>query len=139
MIGSVIGAQTTAMSEPFFILLLIGAGLVLLACIPTMFAAREEPYVLPAGESPKTVGQVFGDIFRGFKYAPRELLTVAGLYFLSWCAYSPLMVNMTDYVRGLFKPGPNDPNNMYGLQIAFYASAIFSAVQFLWSLIQPGP
>jgi hypothetical protein len=134
IIGNVIGAQTTGLGEPFFVLLLIGAGLVLLCCIPTMIFAKEVPYKLPEGEKSKTIGQVFKDIGLGFKYAPRELLMVAGLYFLSWCAYSPLMVNLTDYVKSLFNSS-NDP--AFGLKMAFYAGAIFSAVQFLWSLIQP--
>lgn len=135
VIGNVIGAQTTQLSDPLFVLLLIGSGLVLITAIPTMIFAKEVPYKLPEGESSKTIGQVFKDIFLGFKYAPRELLTVAGLYFLSWCAYSPLMVNLTDYVKSLFKDN-TDPT--FGFQIAFYAGAIFSAVQFFWSLIQPG-
>jgi hypothetical protein len=47
--GNLIGAFTSNLDQKFFILLLIGAGAIVIVSLPTLFFAKEEQRVLQEG------------------------------------------------------------------------------------------
>jgi hypothetical protein len=49
--GNIIGALTSNLDQKFFILLLIGAGAIVLVSLPTLFFAKEQQRVLQEGGS----------------------------------------------------------------------------------------
>eukprot|EP01114_Cavostelium_apophysatum_P003449 TRINITY_DN1333_c0_g1_i4.p1 TRINITY_DN1333_c0_g1~~TRINITY_DN1333_c0_g1_i4.p1 ORF type:complete len:460 (+),score=51.81 TRINITY_DN1333_c0_g1_i4:178-1380(+) len=138
VIACVVGAQFFGKPNPYRYLFLIGVGFVLLACLPTIIAAKEVPYVRREGQPRTGVIQVFTKIFLGFKRMPGPMLRVALLYFLSWCAYTPYMVNLSVYFgENVYGNGPNTDSSQFGLKMAMYALAIASGVQWLFSLVLP--
>lgn len=83
----------------------VGAVVMALCSLITVFVAREHQHTLKEGEEVKTVGGTFIDIYRGFRYMPLPLFLIGMLFFLSWFAYTPLMTNQTTYFV----------NNVYGV------------------------
>jgi len=122
-----------------------------LSCIPTMIAAKEQRY-LPKEGSINTPGEsrrisisgVFIKIFKGFIGMPNKMARVALLYFLSWCAYSPFMIYITNYFGSNVYGGNAQSTNpdlvaLYekGVKMGMYGLAIFAACQWVYSLILP--
>lgn len=66
------------------------------------------PYLTNHSGKKKSIGSVFMDIFRGFRYMPKGLIFITALFYLSWSAYAPLMVNLTEYFGNDVYPCDHD-------------------------------
>lgn len=136
IIANVSGAQLfragSITKEPYLILFNIGAGVLLLTTIPTLIFAKEERHIIKQGEKKKTVKDTFIDIYKGFRYMPRKLVIVIILFYLSWAAYAPTMVNLTTYFKENVFAGDEE-----GIEKGMYALAFFAAATFAYSLIGP--
>jgi MFS family permease len=138
IIANVVGAQFIRRErpddpDPYYFLFLLGIEFLILSAIPTLFAARERRFRRAFGVPRQTIGSVFMKIFRGFREMNSDTLRILLLYFFSWAAYSPLMVNLTLFFKNNVYRG--DPDK--GLQMGLYTSAIFAATSFVFSLISP--
>lgn len=136
IIANISGAQLfrkdSQNKEPYLILFNIGAGVLLLSALPTLLFAKEERHVIKEGMTKKGVKDTFLDIYKGFRYMPKELLIVIILYYLSWSGYSPTMVNLTTYFKDNVFGGSEE-----GIEKGMYALAFFAAATFAYSLVGP--
>src|SRR5690606_1595389 len=73
----------------------------------------------------------FLDIYRGFRYMSKEFFFVLILFYLSWAAYAPTMVNLTTYFKD------NVFGSEEGIEKGMYAIALFAAFTFIYSFILP--
>lgn len=131
--GGVLAGELAGNGDAYEYILSVGSVCIFLVCLPTLIVAKET-VESHEGKATKTIGQVFSDIIVAFRTMPRYLGIVAFLYFLSWCAYTPQMVNLVSYVSSDL----TDPPSANPTPLAFYVTSIFSAVQFVWSLVQSG-
>ena len=66
IIASVVGAQFFLTNDPYFWLFMIGVVVVLLAQLPTMFAAKEKQFKRPIGSPKPSLASVFIKIGKGY-------------------------------------------------------------------------
>jgi len=130
--ANLVGAQFVNQKNPYFIIFLIGVGFVLFSMVPTVLCGKEKPYQRPDEDEPMSACGTFKSIFVAFRTMPFAMVKVVLVYFLSWVAYTPLMVNQSLFF-GRFYHG----NMSYGLYMAMYGLALFATIQATYSLVMP--
>lgn len=91
--------------DPYRNLFFIGVFFLYFACVPTLIAAREVPYVPTEVERAEQKSKspimrfcsIFYKIYKGFRYMPKKMIIVVLVFFLSWAAYSPYMIYITNF------------------------------------------
>lgn len=91
--------------DPYRNLFFIGVIFLYFACVPTLIAAKEVPYVPSEAELAEKKSRtplrsffnIFYKIYKGFRYMPKKMLIVVLVFFLSWAAYSPYMIYITNF------------------------------------------
>eukprot|EP01124_Arcella_intermedia_P021693 TRINITY_DN3086_c0_g1_i1.p1 TRINITY_DN3086_c0_g1~~TRINITY_DN3086_c0_g1_i1.p1 ORF type:complete len:453 (-),score=76.53 TRINITY_DN3086_c0_g1_i1:70-1428(-) len=132
--GNLIGASLLHSANPYQIIFLMASGVVFVSMIPTLIAGKEKPYVREMDEEKQSFVGVFKQIFNAFRNIEFSMAKVVFIYFLSWLAYTPLMVNQIDLFNKIVYPGV--PNN-WGTYMGMYGLALFSTIAFNFSLISP--
>eukprot|EP01125_Pyxidicula_operculata_P016072 TRINITY_DN54_c0_g1_i2.p1 TRINITY_DN54_c0_g1~~TRINITY_DN54_c0_g1_i2.p1 ORF type:complete len:405 (-),score=38.33 TRINITY_DN54_c0_g1_i2:31-1245(-) len=131
--ANLVGAQFLNSENPYFVIFLMGVGFTLFSMVPTLLAGKESVYVRPESAPQSSLVQVFYQIFVAFKTMPRAMLKVVVIYFFSWVAYTPLMINQTLlFQRNVYPSMPQ-----YGLFMGMYSLALFATVSFTFSLALP--
>jgi len=87
----------------------------------------------PKKKMPKGVCGAFYKIFYAFRHIPPAMIIVVFTYFFSWCAYSPFMIYTTSFFSDNIYGGGANVNK--GITMGMYGLAIFSAAQWLFSLV----
>ena len=152
IIANLIGVPLFSTDEPYRNLFFLGVGFVLIAATITLIFAKEKSIgkkdTQPTGEpaldeydatvleqSNDGVCSAFYKIFYAFKTIPRAMIIVVLTYFFSWCAYSPFMIYTTSFFSdNIYGGGDQDTINK-GIKMGMYGLAIFSAAQWLFSLV----
>eukprot|EP00727_Mastigamoeba_balamuthi_P010388 m51a1_g5972 putative major facilitator subfamily protein (515) ;mRNA; f:231413-233558 len=141
IVANVMGAQLFLTAAPYRNLFAIGVVCVLLSAIPTLVVAKEGLPPMGSDDDTQRAGAcgVFGKIFMAFATIPRKMVIVVVVFFLSWCAYSPYMIYITDYFGVEIYKGStsHDLKERYqlGVQMGMYGLAVFAAVQWLFSFV----
>jgi len=130
--ANIVGAYLLYYPNPYFIIFLIGTVFVLFTMIPTIITGKEKQYYSQAGER-RNIAQVFNQIFTAFRTMPKAMAKVVLIYFLSWVAYTPLMINQTL----LFSKNVYPMRPKYGIVIGMHGLALFAALAFNFSLMLP--
>jgi len=145
IIANLIGVPMFNTDEPYRNLFLLGVGFVLIATVITLIFAKEKPLdeessslLNQEGEESGAnkhsgVAGAFYKIFYAFKTIPRKMIIVVVTYFFSWCAYSPFMIYTTSFFSDNIYGGGENVNK--GITMGMYGLAIFSAAQWLFSLV----
>lgn len=141
IIANLVGVPLFSTDEPYRNLFLLGVGFVLAASAVTIIFAKEKRFeengeedsLLPDGKSHSGVGGAFYKIFYAFKTIPKAMIIVVLTYFFSWCAYSPFMIYTTSFFSDNLYGGGANVNK--GITMGMYGLAIFSAAQWLFSLV----
>jgi len=140
IIANLVGVPLFSTDEPYRNLFFLGVGFVLIASVITLLFAHEEPFggegedeVSPDGKVHKGVGGAFVKIYLAFRYIPKAMIIVVLTYFFSWCAYSPFMIYLTSFFSDNLYGGGDNVNK--GITMGMYGLAIFSAAQWLFSLV----
>lgn len=139
--GNIFGAQLFDTDDPYLYIFNIGIAIVLGSALPTMFVAKEVPFVDSSYDQKGGIVEVFKKIYQSFKTMPKEMIPTFWIFFLSWCSYSPLMFNLTNWFGQIVYGGDpdDDDDDTYdnGVKEGMYSLAVFSGVSFFYSLALP--
>jgi len=150
IVANLVGVPMFYTDEPYRNLFFLGVGFVLLPTLVTLIVAKEEQYkgededpmadasstsesVMKVNKEHTGVGGAFYKIYYAFRTIPRPMIIVVLAYFFSWCAYSPFMIYMTSFFSDNIYGGGSNTNK--GITMGMYGLAIFSAAQWLFSLV----
>lgn len=131
--ANLIGAQFLGQSDSYFVIFLIAASFILFSMFPTLIASPDVPYQRSENEPRRNFISVFKAIFDAFRSMPGAMGKVVLAYFFSWVAFTPLMLNQTLLFQKVVYRGPQT----LGLLMGLYSLALFSTVQFTFSLVLP--
>ncbi|EGG20392.1 hypothetical protein DFA_07516 [Cavenderia fasciculata] len=134
IIANIIGAQLSTYPNSYRNLFLIGTGFTAASVIPTLLVAKERPQSPSSVEKIKSPIQVFAKIGKAFVSMTKPMIIIFFVFFVSWFGFSPYMVSNTNFFGSNVASG-DDYNQ--GLKLGFYATAAFSATQFLFSFFLP--
>jgi len=143
VVANIVGAQFLLSANPYRWLFVMGVIFILLSCIPTMIAAKEEPYVRSPGETTLGLLGIFGQIWKGFRHMPGPMIRILLVFFFSWAGFSPFMIYITNFFGvNVYHGDPNKggqylDNYHEGVKMGMYALAAFAGVQLVYSLAMP--
>lgn len=139
-------AQLFYTSDPYQWLFLMGAIVMLMCGLLTIFNAHEKSTLYDSPVRANLQNEVlFVHMWSGLVDMPRPLLRVLAAFFFSWCAFSPfLILDALWFGRNVFAGtvdgyGPITNKDAFtdGVHMSLYNSAVFSAVTLLFSLVLP--
>lgn len=139
VVANITGAQFfTKVDHPYQYVFSLGGVVSIISSIPTLLIGHEKPLNSDSYIPRLKVIEVFGSLFRVFRTLPSSLSPILILFFLSWCSYTPLMINLTTFFGQIVYDGlPDDENEQKGVRSGQYALAMFSSVTFCYSFILP--
>lgn len=119
---------------------IIGTVTVSFAVIITVIFGKEVRYT-----GPKTKTGLWTEIYRSFRYAPKEVNRVALCFGLAWCGFFEFLVELTDFFgKQVFGGDPLDPSDptlkpkyVNGVNFGMGVIAATYTVSLIYGFLQP--
>jgi solute carrier family 45 protein 1/2/4 len=116
------------------LIMMIGSALCLIGAIVTCVVTHEEPFT---DDEPRR--NPFSEICAAFKEIPRPVLRISIVYLLSWMAYMPFQIEVTDFFGSdIFKGDDVEQDDKYkdGVNFGMLVIAVSNVLVIFYSLVQ---
>eukprot|EP01133_Synstelium_polycarpum_P006565 gene6565-7611_t len=131
IVANIIGATLSQLDDCYRIIFVIGAAFTAVSIIPTLIVSKEKVMTIEDVDDIKNPLVAFKKIGTGFRTMPLDLMRISLVFFVSWFAFSPYMVSVTNYFGSNVFPG----NYQKGVSWGFWASAFFSLSSYIFSFL----